>query len=150
VGHRTAVPTPVGPPRVVACVLSFRASPQSAASGAQAAANARRQAGSATLPATNSGDGSWQNSPTMDGRRGALVPLAAGFRLRGSQARGGCRYHVAGRWVKVPTEALGWRLTLEREGLSGLPHRQKPARSGFAEGWVIYPPYPMRVPVQDH
>jgi hypothetical protein len=54
--------------------------------------------------------------------------------------------HVTGRWVKVPVEALGWSLTLGREGLSGLPHHQKPARSGFAEGWSIYPPYPIGVP----
>src|SRR5215472_11458402 len=31
-------------------------------------------------------------------------------------------------------------------GLSGLSHHQKSARRGFAEGWVIYPPYPMGVP----
>jgi hypothetical protein len=33
----------------------------------------------------------------------------------------------AGRWVKVPAEALGWRLTLGSEGLSGLPNHKKPA-----------------------
>jgi hypothetical protein len=55
--------------------------------------------------------------------------------------------HVTGRWVKVLAEELVWSLTLGREGLSGLSHHQKPARSGFAEGWLIYPPYPMGVPV---
>jgi transposase len=48
--------------------------------------------------------------------------------------------------VKVPAETLGWRLTLGSEGLSRLQNSHKPAPSGFAEGWVIYPPYPMGVP----
>jgi hypothetical protein len=48
-------------------------------------------------------------------------------------------YHVAGRWVKVPAEELGWSLTLGREGLSGLPHHKKPARNAFAEaGRIIH------------
>jgi hypothetical protein len=49
--------------------------------------------------------------------------------------------------MNVPAEALGWSLTLGREGLFGLSRHQKPARSGFGEGWVIYPPYPMGVPI---
>jgi hypothetical protein len=48
--------------------------------------------------------------------------------------------------VKVPAETLGWRLTLGSEGLSRLQNSHKPAPSGFAEGWVMYPPYPMGVP----
>jgi len=48
--------------------------------------------------------------------------------------------------VKLPAEELEWSLTLGKEGLSGLPHHQKPARSGFTEGWSIYPPYPIGVP----
>ena len=92
-----------------------------AASGARAATRARWQTAGATLPATDASHGSRQNEPTMDGTRGALVPLAAGFRLRGSQARWGCSTHVAGRWVKVPAEKLVWSLTRGREGLSGLP-----------------------------
>jgi hypothetical protein len=36
-----------------------------------------------------------------------------------------------------------------REGLSGLSHHHKPARSGFAEGWLIYPPYPIGVPHEE-
>ena len=55
-------------------------------------------------------------------------------------------YYVAGRWMKVPAAKLVWSFTLGREGLSGLPHHKKPAQSGFAEGWLIYPPYRMRVP----
>jgi hypothetical protein len=55
--------------------------------------------------------------------------------------------HVAGRWVKVPAEELGWSFTLGREGLSGLPHHQKPAPNGFAEGWLISPPSSMAAPI---
>ena len=50
--------------------------------------------------------------------------------------------HVTGRWVKEPAEELEWSLTLGREDLSELPHYKKPARSGYAEGRSIYPPYP--------
>jgi hypothetical protein len=55
--------------------------------------------------------------------------------------------HVGRPSVKVPAETLGWRLTLGSEGLSRLQNSHKPAPSGFAEGWVMYPPYPMGVPV---
>ena len=48
--------------------------------------------------------------------------------------------------VKLPAEELEWSLTMGKEGLSGLPHHQTPARSGFTEGWSIYPPYPIGVP----
>jgi hypothetical protein len=41
---------------------------------------------------------------------------------------------------------LGGSLTLGREGLPGLPHHQKPTRSGFGEGQLIYPPYLIGVP----
>jgi hypothetical protein len=81
----------------------------------------------------------------MDRQRGALLPLAAGFRLRATQAHLGgvsCRKEVG----EVLAEALGWGLTPGREGLSGLPHAKKPARSGLVEGWSIYPPYPVAVP----
>ena len=54
--------------------------------------------------------------------------------------------HVVERWGKVPAEELGGSLTLRRAGLSGLPHHQKPARSGVGEGWSIYPPYLIGVP----
>jgi transposase len=47
---------------------------------------------------------------------------------------------------KVPAEERGWSLTLGRKDLSGLPHHQKPAPNGFAEGWSIYPPSPIGVP----
>jgi hypothetical protein len=62
----------------------------------------------------------------------------------------GGQYHVAGRVMNVPAEALGWRLTLGREGLSGLSNDKHPARSGFGEVLVIYPPYPMGVPFIHH
>jgi hypothetical protein len=70
----------------------------------------------------------------MDDARGARLPLAKGFRLRVSQARWNL-FHVMGRWVKVPTEELGWSLIREREGLSGLPHHTKLTRSVFGESW---------------
>jgi hypothetical protein len=41
---------------------------------------------------------------------------------------------------------LGGSLTLGREGLPGLPHHQKPTRSGFGEDQLIYPPYLIGVP----
>jgi hypothetical protein len=81
----------------------------------------------------------------MDGMRGALLPLAAAFRLRGPEARWEL-YHIVGNWVKVPAEELGGSLTLGREGLPGLLHHKKPARSGFGEGRLIYPPYLIGAP----
>ena len=75
----------------------------------------------------------------MDDARSAHLPLATDFHLRGIEADG-VLYHVAGRWVKGPAEERGWSLTLGRKGLSGLPHHTTLARSGFAEGWSIYPP----------
>jgi hypothetical protein len=62
----------------------------------------------------------------MDGARGALVPLAACFRLRGIEARWEL-YDIVGKWMKVPAEELGGSLTLGREGLPGQPHHTKKA-----------------------
>ena len=56
------------------------------------------------------------------------------------------RCHVASMSVKLPAEALAWSLTLGKQGLSGLPQHQTPARCGFTEGWSMYPPYPIGVP----
>ncbi len=53
-------------------------------SSAHAATRARGQSSGATLPTTNGSSGCRQDQPSMDNSRGALVPLAAGFRLRGS------------------------------------------------------------------
>lgn len=55
-------------------------------SEAHAAARARWQAAGTTLPPTDFGDGRRQNPSTLDDARGALVPLAAGFRLSATQA----------------------------------------------------------------
>jgi hypothetical protein len=60
------------------------------------------------------------------------LPLAAAFRLRGIEARWGavsCR-GVMGEGI---AEELKWSLALGREGLFGLLHHRKPARSGFGE-----------------
>jgi hypothetical protein len=70
----------------------------------------------------------------MDGARGALLPIAAGSRLRATEVRSGWQCHVTGRWVKVPAEELGWSLAPGREGSSALPHDKKPARNRFGEG----------------
>jgi hypothetical protein len=68
----------------------FCASSRIPTNSARSAAQARGQAGGATLSAANSGDGSRENHPTMDSMRGALLPLVAGFRLRATEARWGC------------------------------------------------------------
>ncbi len=88
-GDGAAVPTPVSSPRVVASLLPFCASTPITPSGARAAARARGQAAGPTLSAANTGDGSRQNTSTMDGARSALLPVASGFRLSATQARGG-------------------------------------------------------------
>ncbi len=90
VGHRTAVSPPAGPSGVVASLLPFCTSPCLATSGARAATRARWQSSGTTLPATDASHGSGKNEPTMDSHRGALLPLAASFRLRATQARCGC------------------------------------------------------------
>src|SRR5205814_4063106 len=66
---------------VVASLLPFRTSSCLAASSARTATRARAQIGGPTLPAANTSDGSRQNQPTLDSTRGALVPIAKGFRL---------------------------------------------------------------------
>jgi hypothetical protein len=44
-----------------------------------------------------------------------------------------------GRLVYVLAEDVGWDLTAGREGLSGLPNSEKPARNGFGEvGGIIH------------
>ena len=116
----------------VASILSLCASSRVAACGLCRASRTRWQASGATLLAAYACDGSRQNHPTMDGRRGALVPLAAAFRLRGIEARwgaGSCR-GVMGEGIR---RRAHMELALGREGLSGLLHHRKPARSGFAE-----------------
>jgi hypothetical protein len=95
-GHFSAVPTPLGPSGVVARLLSFCAPSRIAAGEARAATRTRGQTIGATLPATYAGDGSGENHPTMDGAFGALLPLAKGFRLRGTEARGGCSAMLRG------------------------------------------------------
>ena len=88
----------------------------------------------ATLPAADASHGSRENHPTMDGARGALLPLAAGFRLRATEARCGWQCHVAGRSVKVPAEEVGWSLTPGRGGLSGLSTDEKTSPKGVCRG----------------
>jgi hypothetical protein len=74
---------------MVASVLPFCASSCLAADSAHAASRARGQTASATLPAAYPSHGSRQNHPRLDGARGALLPIAKGFRLRGIEARWG-------------------------------------------------------------
>jgi hypothetical protein len=81
-GHRTAVSTPLGPPRVVESILSFCASPRIATGYVRAAARAREQAGSATLPASYPCHGSRENQPTVDSKGSALLSHATSVTLR--------------------------------------------------------------------
>jgi hypothetical protein len=97
-GHNEACPTPVGPPGVVASVLPLCASSPSTPSGARAATRARGQSGGTTLSATDSGHGCRQNQPAMERARGARLPIAAGIRLRATEARGVCRIMSRGDW----------------------------------------------------
>jgi hypothetical protein len=97
-GDGAAVPTPVSSSGVVAGLLSLCASSPLTASGARAATRARWHPGGATRPPTYTCHGSRQNHPTMDGARGALLSLAAGFCLRGMEVRGGCSVISRGDW----------------------------------------------------
>jgi hypothetical protein len=85
-GDGAAVPTTARPSGVVACVLSLRASPRSAAGEARAAARTRGQAAGPTLSAPYTSDGCRQIPSTMDNSGGALLPLAARSRLSATQA----------------------------------------------------------------
>ena len=101
------------------------------------------------LNATGSELRRWQPAePIADGQRArcSLAPCRP-FPLESQGNQVQLRCHVVRKMVKLPAEELEWSLTLGREGPSGLPHHQKPARSGFTEGWLIYPPYPVGVPV---
>ena len=89
-GHGSAVPTPLGPPGMVASLLPLCTSSCITAGEARAATRTRWQAGGATLPAAYPSHGIRQNHSTMDGARSALIPLASGFRLSGKEVRGGC------------------------------------------------------------
>jgi transposase-like protein len=97
-GHGSAVPTSAGSPGMVASVLPFCASSPIAARRARAATSARGQVGGATLLATDTSHGRRENHSTMDGARGALLPLAAGFRLRATTVRCGRRSMSWGGW----------------------------------------------------
>jgi len=86
-GHFSTSSPVAGPAGMVARVLSLCPSSRIVAGEARAAARARGQTSSATLPTVDPSHGGRQNKQTMDGARGALVPIAAGFRLRGTKAR---------------------------------------------------------------
>ena len=75
---------------VVAGLLPFCPSSRIAAGEARAAARARGQIIGATVPTTHAGDGSGENPSTMDGRRGALLPLATGFCLKAREIKRSC------------------------------------------------------------
>ena len=88
-GHVPTSSTAASSTRVVARVLSFCASSRSSASSARPATITRRQPPGTTLSAADPSNGSGPNQPPMDSAGCALVPLAAGLRLRGTQARWG-------------------------------------------------------------
>lgn len=54
--------------------------------------------------------------------------------------------HVSGRGMKVLAETCGGSRARGREGLSGLPQHQKPARMRFGKGSTNSPPCPWAVP----
>src|SRR5947209_1857221 len=83
VGDVSAVLTLARPSGMVASVLPFCASPRITSSGARAATRARVQTSGTALSATDPSHGCGQNPSTMDDARGAHLPLAKGFRLRG-------------------------------------------------------------------
>jgi hypothetical protein len=142
-GNGAAVPTSVTTPGVVARLLSFCAPSPITASGARAATRTRGQASGTTLPAPDAGYGCRQNHPTMDDPRGARLPLAAGLRLKAPKPVTGarlCRRESAIRSTRMEPPR-------GREGPSGLPHHQKPARNGFGKVWSMYPPCLMAAPV---
>ena len=97
-GHNPASPTSVGPPGVVASVLPLCAPSPSTPSGARAATRARWQPSGTTLSATDSGHGCRQNQPSMERARDARLPIAAGIRLRATEARGVRRGMSRGDW----------------------------------------------------
>ncbi len=130
---------------VVARLLSFCPSARIAASSARAATRARRHASGATLPAAYAGDGRRQNESTMDGARGALVPLAACFRLRGSQARWGavsCRGQMGEGTRRSTRMEPYFRVRCP----SGLPTDEKTCPKGIYRGCSNYPLCPMAAP----
>jgi hypothetical protein len=112
VGHGTAVPSSLSPSGVVAGLLPFCASSRSTACEARTAAGARWQTSGTTLSPVNSGDGSRENEPTVDSKGSALMPLAAGFCLRATEARAGCSI--------IPPRRRGRCLVSGRGDLSGL------------------------------
>ena len=85
--------------------------------------------------------------PIDDGRlaRRSRSPCRR-FQLERHGSQRWMQCHLTGRLVKVPAETLVWSLVPGREDLSGLPHHEKPARSGSVKGWPIYPPCPMAAP----
>ena len=88
-----------------------------------------------------------QAEPLDDGRRAKCshTPCQR-FPLERQGSQRWVQCHITGRWVKVLAEILGWSLAPGREGLSGLPHHEKPARSGSVRGWTNYPPYSRGAP----
>jgi hypothetical protein len=69
----------------MACLLPSRAQRAPVAGGTQL----DLWPGEKMLSAADPSHGSRQNHPTLDGTRSALLPVAAGFRLSATQARGG-------------------------------------------------------------
>ena len=85
-GDCEAFPIPARPSGVVAHLLPFCAFPPIPPSSAHAAARTRWQAASSTLSTAYTSHGRQQNPSPMDSMRGALLPLAAAFRLSGLEA----------------------------------------------------------------
>ena len=94
----------------------------------------------------------WQRGEPIDDGRLARCSRAPCRRFplerQGSQRWVQC--YITRESVKTLAETLGWSLTPGREGLSGLPHHEKPTRSGFGKGWSNDPPCPRAASVAVH
>ena len=136
---------------MVARVLPFCASSCIATDSARAASRTRRQTSDATLSATDSGHGSWQDPSTMGGARSALLPVASGFRLSATQARcDRCVMSRASWWFDLLPHDAAWGHAIARyaDGLDLHYVRQGHGSSavlllhGWPGFWVPYAQVP--------
>jgi hypothetical protein len=116
-GHFSAASSTLGSCGMVARLLSFRAFPQSAASGIRTAPRARWPTSGTTLSPAYSGHGSGQNEPTLDSGRGPLLSLAAGPMLSLLRALEARRSSV--KWQRRLSEAES-RWGGERHAFTGV------------------------------
>jgi hypothetical protein len=80
-----------------------------------------------------------QQGKRTDGGQQGMYPRAPSLRLplESHSSQSWLHCHAANKTLKVPAEDVGWGLTAGREGLSGLPTDEKPARKRFGEAGGI-------------